>query len=133
MGDLTMALVYLLPVLPLFLAWGRARIEWEAYVETIRATDDSLLELTIEVRQRQFGTASQTPNTGADNCEADDVALRAFRYFEAWQLGIDGDRTRRGRVEGAKQLRPGARVELPGAEPPAGPAGARGKGKGKPP
>jgi len=34
MGDLTMALVYLLPVLPLFLAWGRARIEWEAYVET---------------------------------------------------------------------------------------------------
>jgi len=38
MGDLTMALVYLLPVLPLFLAWGRARIEWEAYVETIRAT-----------------------------------------------------------------------------------------------
>lgn len=38
MGDVWMALVYLLPIAPLFLAWGRARIEWEAYVETIRAT-----------------------------------------------------------------------------------------------
>jgi hypothetical protein len=38
MGDVGMAVVYLLPFLPLFLAWGRARIEWEAYVETIRAT-----------------------------------------------------------------------------------------------
>ena len=38
MGDLAMAFVYLVPVLPLGLAWGRARIEWEAYVETIRAT-----------------------------------------------------------------------------------------------
>jgi len=38
MGDLTMAFVYLVPILPLGLAWGRARIEWEAYEETIRAT-----------------------------------------------------------------------------------------------
>ena len=38
MGDLGLALVYLFPLLPLFLAWGRARIEWEAYSETIRAT-----------------------------------------------------------------------------------------------
>jgi hypothetical protein len=38
MGDLTMAFVYLVPFFPLGLAWGRARIEWEAYVETIRAT-----------------------------------------------------------------------------------------------
>jgi hypothetical protein len=38
MGDLGMAFVYLVPILPLGLAWGRARIEWEAYVETIRAT-----------------------------------------------------------------------------------------------
>jgi hypothetical protein len=38
MGDFAMAFVYLVPFLPLFLAWGRARIEWEAYVETIRAT-----------------------------------------------------------------------------------------------
>ncbi len=38
MGDVAMALVYLVPFFPLFLAWGRARIEWEAYVETIRAT-----------------------------------------------------------------------------------------------
>jgi hypothetical protein len=38
MGDLLMALVYLFPIFPVGLAWGRARIEWEAYVETIRAT-----------------------------------------------------------------------------------------------
>lgn len=38
MGDVGMAVVYLLPIFPLFLAWGRARIEWEAYVETLRAT-----------------------------------------------------------------------------------------------
>ncbi len=38
MGDVVMALVYLLPFFPLFLAYGRARIEWEAYRETIAAT-----------------------------------------------------------------------------------------------
>lgn len=38
MGDVGMAIVYLLPIFPLFLAWGRARIEWEAYIETLRAT-----------------------------------------------------------------------------------------------
>jgi len=38
MGDLAMALVYLLVFFPIVFAWGRARIEWEAYVETIRAT-----------------------------------------------------------------------------------------------
>lgn len=38
MGDLVMAWVYLVPFFPLFLAYGRARLEWEAYVETIRAT-----------------------------------------------------------------------------------------------
>jgi hypothetical protein len=42
MGDVVMALVYLVPFFPLFLAWGRARIEWEAYVETIRATAEVL-------------------------------------------------------------------------------------------
>jgi hypothetical protein len=38
MGDVWMALVYIFPIFPLGLAWGRARIEWEAYEETIRAT-----------------------------------------------------------------------------------------------
>jgi hypothetical protein len=38
MGFGAMALVYLIPIVPLGLAWGRARIEWEAYVETIRST-----------------------------------------------------------------------------------------------
>ena len=38
LGFAGMAFVYLVPILPLGLAWGRARIEWEAYVETIRST-----------------------------------------------------------------------------------------------
>ncbi|MEO8875879.1 MAG: hypothetical protein ABI461_09850 [Polyangiaceae bacterium] len=38
MGDVVMALVYLVPFFPLGLAYGRARIEWEAYTETILAT-----------------------------------------------------------------------------------------------
>lgn len=37
-GFFGMALIYLLPILPLGLAWGRARLEWEAYAETLRAT-----------------------------------------------------------------------------------------------
>jgi hypothetical protein len=32
------AFLYLLPILPLGLAYGRARLEWEAYEETLRAT-----------------------------------------------------------------------------------------------
>ncbi len=31
------ALIYLLPFVPLGLAYGRARLEWEAYAETLRA------------------------------------------------------------------------------------------------
>jgi hypothetical protein len=38
MGDVRMTFVYLIPFFPLFLAYGRARIEWEAYAETLRAT-----------------------------------------------------------------------------------------------
>jgi hypothetical protein len=37
-GDALMTFLYLVPFLPLGLAYGRARIEWEAYTETIRAT-----------------------------------------------------------------------------------------------
>ena len=37
-GFAGMALLYLVPFFPLGLAYGRARIEWEAYTETIRAT-----------------------------------------------------------------------------------------------
>lgn len=38
LGPVGMALLYLLPILPIGLAIGRARLEWEAYRETIRAT-----------------------------------------------------------------------------------------------
>jgi hypothetical protein len=37
-GLVGMSLLYLLPILPLGLALGRARLEWEAYAETLRAT-----------------------------------------------------------------------------------------------
>ncbi|GAC1578918.1 MAG: hypothetical protein NVS3B20_10000 [Polyangiales bacterium] len=37
-GMLGMALLYMIPFFPLGLAYGRARIEWEAYAETLRAT-----------------------------------------------------------------------------------------------
>jgi hypothetical protein len=37
-GDVVMTFLYLFPFFPLGLAYGRARIEWEAYVETMRAT-----------------------------------------------------------------------------------------------
>lgn len=40
MGDVVMAFVYLIPFFPLGLAYGRARIEWEAYIETIKATHE---------------------------------------------------------------------------------------------
>jgi hypothetical protein len=37
-GDVLIAFLYLIPFVPLGLAYGRARIEWEAYEETLRAT-----------------------------------------------------------------------------------------------
>jgi hypothetical protein len=60
MGQLWMAFVYLVPFFPLFLAWGRARIEWEAYVETIRATAevrglDAARALKEEIVRRYVG------------------------------------------------------------------------------
>ncbi len=60
MGDVWMAFVYLLPFFPLGLAWGRARIEWEAYVETIRATAevrslDAARALEPEILRRFVG------------------------------------------------------------------------------
>jgi hypothetical protein len=36
-GFLRMAFLYLVPFFPIGLAWGRARLEWEAYAETLRA------------------------------------------------------------------------------------------------
>jgi hypothetical protein len=35
---LGMSFLYLVPLFPMGLAWGRARLEWEAYAETLRAT-----------------------------------------------------------------------------------------------
>jgi hypothetical protein len=37
-GTALLAFLYLVPWFPVGLAWGRARLEWEAYSETLRAT-----------------------------------------------------------------------------------------------
>jgi len=37
-GDLLMTFLYIVPFFPLGAAYGRARLEWEAYAETLRAT-----------------------------------------------------------------------------------------------
>lgn len=37
-GFIVMAFLYLIPFFPIGLAYGRARLEWEAYTETLRAT-----------------------------------------------------------------------------------------------
>jgi hypothetical protein len=60
MGDLVMTVVYLFPFFPLFFALGRARIEWEAYVETIHATAevyglDAARSLEGEIIRRYVG------------------------------------------------------------------------------
>jgi hypothetical protein len=41
-GAFGMTFLYLVPFFPLGLAYGRARIEWEAYEETLRATAELL-------------------------------------------------------------------------------------------
>ncbi|HMJ12318.1 MAG TPA: hypothetical protein VK524_12930 [Polyangiaceae bacterium] len=41
-GFLGMAFLYLIPFFPIGLAYGRARLEWEAYRETLRATAELL-------------------------------------------------------------------------------------------
>lgn len=39
---LGLAFIYLVPWFPIGLAYGRAKLEWEAYVETLRATNELL-------------------------------------------------------------------------------------------
>jgi hypothetical protein len=60
MGDVVMGFVYLVPLFPIGLAWGRARIEWEAYLETIAATAEvygleAARKLEEEIVQRFVG------------------------------------------------------------------------------
>jgi hypothetical protein len=53
MGMLLMALVYLVPFFPLGLAYGRARLEWEAYAETLRATAELLGREALHSAERR--------------------------------------------------------------------------------
>lgn len=47
-GAALMAFLYLVPFFPLGLAYGRARIEWEAYTETLRATAELCGEAAVK-------------------------------------------------------------------------------------
>jgi hypothetical protein len=60
MGDVWMGFMYLVWIFPIGLAYGRARIEWEAYIETIRATHElygleRAMELKGEILRRFTG------------------------------------------------------------------------------
>jgi hypothetical protein len=53
-----MTFLYLVPFLPIGLAYGRARIEWEAYTETLRATAELRGKLAVRdpaLRQKIVG------------------------------------------------------------------------------
>ncbi|MGD0677399.1 MAG: hypothetical protein ABSC94_18420 [Polyangiaceae bacterium] len=64
MGDVLMALVYIFPLWPVGLAWGRARIEWEAYVETIRATAEVYGLPRARALERQIVSRYTGPDYG---------------------------------------------------------------------
>jgi hypothetical protein len=63
-GGPLMTFLYLVPFLPLGLAYGRARIEWEAYTETLRATAE--LQGTEAVRNAQLREQIVARFTGPD-------------------------------------------------------------------
>jgi hypothetical protein len=62
-GFALMAFLYLIPFLPLGLAYGRARLEWEAYAETLRATAE--LKGLAAARDERLRQALITRFTGA--------------------------------------------------------------------
>jgi hypothetical protein len=63
-GAALMAFLYLVPFFPLGLAYGRARIEWEAYEETLRATAE--LRGLSAARDGQLRTQIVRRFTGPD-------------------------------------------------------------------
>jgi hypothetical protein len=63
-GSLLMAFLYLVPFVPLGLAYGRARIEWEAYTETLCATAE--LKGLDAARSMTLRSAIVGRFTGAD-------------------------------------------------------------------
>jgi hypothetical protein len=88
MGDVVMGFVYLVWIFPIGLAYGRARIEWEAYVETIRATHEVYgLEHAEKLRAeilRRF--------TSADYGWMWPFPKQIHRWFDAAIAGLDGGR-----------------------------------------
>ena len=86
-GSVGMALLYLVPVLPLGLAYGRARIEWEAYRETLRATFElkgRTAAFDPELRRRIV-----TRFTGPDYGWMWPFRRGVERWYDAWLAELD--------------------------------------------
>jgi hypothetical protein len=100
MGDVVMTFLYLVPFLPLFLAYGRARIEWEAYTETLRATAevyglDSAERLREAIVRRfvggDYGWMWPFPRTIHRWFDVVMERLRADAAAEIALVGLSGD------------------------------------------
>jgi hypothetical protein len=100
MGDVAMTFVYIVPFLPLFLAYGRARIEWEAYTETLRATAevyglDSAERLRAAIVRRfvtgDYGWMWPFPRTVHRWFDEVMEKLRADAAAEIALVGLSGD------------------------------------------
>ncbi|HEV8244668.1 MAG TPA: hypothetical protein VGP93_02830, partial [Polyangiaceae bacterium] len=63
-GFALMAFLYIIPFFPLGLAYGRARLEWEAYAETLRATAE--LKGLSAARDRRLRRSLIARFTGPD-------------------------------------------------------------------
>lgn len=77
---LGMAFVYLVPWLPLGLAYGRARLEWEAYVETLRATAE--LRGIVAAEDPRLRRQIVARFTGADYGWMWPFAARVERWYD---------------------------------------------------
>lgn len=90
MGDIAMGFVYLFPFLPIGLAYGRARIEWEAYVETIRAT----AEVYGMDRARSLRIPIVSRFTGADYGWMWPFPSTLNRWFDEALRSVEEERVR---------------------------------------
>jgi hypothetical protein len=63
-GAIGMALRYLVPFFPVGLAYGRARIEWEAYEETMRATYEEKGRAAVVALETYLVTRFTGPDYG---------------------------------------------------------------------
>jgi len=89
-----MAFLYFVPIFPLGLAWGRARLEWEAYTETLRATAELLGLDAVRapaLRQKIVGRF-----TGPAYGWMWPFAAQVSRWYDEVVAALESDRERMG-------------------------------------